>query len=162
MRLNNRNGWERGAVTLDEMEAAVGRISVSAWIDVTQAMIDAFAEATGDRQFIHIDPVRAAATPFGTTIAHGFLTLSLLPRLIEETPDLPMVSNATMHVNYGGNRVRFLAPVPSGARIRARSRLLSFEQKRPGQYQSTAEVTIEIEGQQKPAMLAEWITQVFA
>lgn len=148
-------------MTLDEVEAAVGRTSVSAWITVTQAMIDAFAEATGDRQFIHIDPVRAAATPFGTTIAHGFLTLSLLPRLMAETPDLPTVSGATMHVNYGGNRVRFLAPVPSGARIRAHSRLLSFEQKRPGQYQSTAEVTIEIDGQEKPAMLAEWITQVF-
>jgi len=148
-------------VTLDEVEGAVGRTSVSAWIDVTQAMIDAFADATGDRQFIHIDPVRAAATPFGTTIAHGFLTLSLLPRLMAETPDLPTVSDATMHVNYGGNRVRFLAPVPSGARIRAHSRLLSFEQKRPGQYQSTAEVTIEIEGQEKPAMLAEWITRIF-
>ena len=148
-------------MTLDEVEAAVGRTSVSAWVTVTQTMIDAFAAATGDRQFIHIDPIRAAATPFGTTIAHGFLTLSLLPRLMAETPDLPTVGNATMHVNYGGNRVRFLAPVPSGARIRARSTLLSFEQKRPGQYQSTSEVTIEIEGQEKPAMLAEWITQIF-
>ncbi|MEG8040705.1 MaoC family dehydratase [Sphingomonas sp. LR60] len=148
-------------MTLDEVEAAVGRTSVSAWITVTQTMIDAFAEATGDRQFIHIDPVRAAATPFGTTIAHGFLTLSLLPRLMAETPDLPVVSDARMHVNYGGNRVRFLAPVPSGARIRAHSTLLSFEQKRPCQYQSTAEVTIEIDGQEKPAMLAEWITQIF-
>jgi acyl dehydratase len=161
MRLNNRKDCERGAVTLDEVEAAIGRTSVSAWTQVTQAMIHAFADATGDRQFIHIDPVRAVATPFGTTIAHGFLTLSLLPRMMAETPDLPIVSDAKMHVNYGGNRVRFLAPVPSGARIRAHSKLLSFEQKRPGQYQSTSEVTVEIEGQEKPAMLAEWITQVF-
>jgi len=148
-------------VTLEEVKAAVGRVSVSDWIVVTQAMIDAFAAATGDRQFIHIDPERARATPFGTTIAHGFLTLSLLPQLAAATPDMPQPAGATMQVNYGGNRVRFLAPVPSGARIRSHSRLVAFEEKRAGQYQSTSEITVEIEGQEKPAMIAEWITQVF-
>ncbi|KQN93244.1 nodulation protein NodN [Sphingomonas sp. Leaf231] len=143
------------------MEAAVGRVGVSDWIVVSQAMIDAFAEATGDRQFIHVDPERARATPFGTTIAHGFLTLSLLPQLAAATPGLPGPDGATMQVNYGGNRVRFLAPVPSGTRIRGHSRLLSFAEKRPGQYQSTSEITVEIEGQAKPAMIAEWITQIF-
>lgn len=149
-------------MTLDEMQAAIGRTSTSAWIEVTQAMIDAFAEATGDRQFIHVDPVRAAATPFGTTVAHGFFTLSLLPRMMAETPDLPQLDPATMHVNYGGDRVRFLTPVPSGARIRAHSTLRSFEQKRPRQYQSLSDITVEIAGHDKPAMIAEWITQVFA
>jgi acyl dehydratase len=148
-------------VTPDEVQAAVGRVSVSDWIVVTQAMIDAFAAATGDRQFIHIDPERARATPFGTTIAHGFLTLALLPQLAAATPGMPQPSGATMQVNYGGNRVRFLAPVPSGARIRGHSRLIAFEEKRAGQYQSTSEITVEIEGQEKPAMIAEWITQVF-
>lgn len=149
-------------MTVEEMQAAIGRTATSGWIIVSQAMIDAFADATGDRQFIHIDPVRAAATPFGTTVAHGFLTLSLLPRLMEDMPDAPRLTGATMYVNYGGNRVRFLAPVPSGARIRAHARLLAVEQKRPGQYRSTSEITIEIDGPAKPAMVAEWITQIFA
>ncbi len=147
-------------MTPDEMKAAVGTVSVSDWIVVSQAMIDAFADATGDRQFIHVDPDRARATPFGTTIAHGFLTLSLLPQLAATTPGLPQVAGATMQVNYGGNRVRFLAPVPAGARIRSHARLLAFEEKRAGQYQSIAEITVEIEGQDKPAMIAEWITQI--
>lgn len=148
-------------MTLDQVQAAIGHDRVSEWITVTQAMIHAFAEATGDRQFIHVDPVRAAQTPFGGTIAHGFLTLSLLPQLMERTPDLPMPDGVTMGVNYGGNRVRFLSPVPSGSRIRAHSTLTAFEQKHAGQFQSTSTVTIEIEGHEKPAMVAEWITQFF-
>ena len=143
------------------MQAAIGRESVSAWITVTQAMIDAFAEATGDHQFIHVDPERARHTPFGTTIAHGFLTLSLLPQIMERTPDAPRLDGATMGVNYGSDRVRFVAPVPSGSRIRGRSRLTAFTQKRPRQFQITSEMTVEIEGQDKPAMIAEWISQVF-
>lgn len=149
-------------MTAEEMAAAVGTESVSDWITVTQAMIDTFADATGDHQFIHVDPERAKATPFGGTIAHGFLTLSLLPQLAAKTPDAPRLDGAVMGVNYGGDRVRFLAPVPSGSRIRARSVLRSFEQKRPGVYQYMTESTVEIEGQEKPAMIAEWITQVFA
>lgn len=148
-------------MTADEMKSAIGRESVSDWIVVTQAMIDQFAEATGDHQFIHVDPERARLTPFGTTIAHGFLTLSLLPQLAMRTPDAPRLDGVRMGVNYGGNKVRFLAPVPSGARIRGRSTVTEFEEKRPGQYQYTTQTTVEIEGQDKPAMIAEWITQVF-
>ncbi|MHC9418569.1 MaoC family dehydratase [Sphingomonas citri] len=143
------------------MSQAVGRESVSDWVEVTQAMIDRFAEATGDYQFIHVDPERAAQTPFGTTIAHGFLTLSLLPLLAARTPDAPRLEGVTMGVNYGGNKVRFLAPVPSGSRVRARSVLADFAAKRPGVYQYTTATTVEIEGHDKPAMVAEWITQVF-
>jgi acyl dehydratase len=148
-------------VTAEEMSQAVGRESVSDWVEVTQAMIDRFAEATGDHQFIHVDPERAAQTPFGTTIAHGFLTLSLLPLLAARTPDAPRLDGVAMGVNYGGNKVRFLAPVPSGSRVRARSVLADFVEKRPGVYQYTTATTVEIEGQDKPAMVAEWITQVF-
>jgi acyl dehydratase len=148
-------------MTADEMKAAIGQENVSDWIDVTQAMIDQFAEATGDHQFIHVDPERARLTPFGTTIAHGFLTLSLLPQLSMKTPDAPRLDGVKMGVNYGGNKVRFLAPVPSGSRIRGRSKVVEFDEKRPGQYQYTTETTVEIEGQDKPAMIAEWITQVF-
>jgi acyl dehydratase len=148
-------------VTVDEMREAVGRESVSDWVEVTQAMIDRFADATGDHQFIHVDPQRAAQTPFGTTIAHGFLTLSLLPLLAARTPDAPRLDGVTMGVNYGGNKVRFLTAVPSGSRVRARSVLADFAEKRPGVYQYTTATTVEIEGQGKPAMVAEWITQVF-
>ncbi|MBB3474393.1 acyl dehydratase [Sphingomonas sp. BK345] len=148
-------------MTAEEMSQAVGRESVSDWVEVTQAMIDRFAEATGDHQFIHVDPERAAQTPFGTTIAHGFLTLSLLPLLAARTPDAPRLDGVTMGVNYGGNKVRFLAPVPSGSRVRARSVLADFAEKRQGVYQYTTATTVEIEGQDKPAMVAEWITQVF-
>lgn len=149
-------------MTADEMKAAIGKESVSEWVEVTQDMINKFAEATGDHQFIHIDPERAKLTPFGTTIAHGFLTLSLLPLLSMKTPDAPKLDGVKMGVNYGGNKVRFLAPVPSGSKVRARSKIVEFEEKRPGQYQYTTETTIEIEGSDKPAMIAEWITQVFA
>jgi acyl dehydratase len=150
-----------GAMTADEMKAAIGRESVSDWITVSQDMIDKFADATGDHQFIHVDPERAKLTPFGTTIAHGFLTLSLLPQIAAKTPDAPRLDGVKMGVNYGGNKVRFLAPVPSGSNIRGRSKITEFEEKRPGQFQYTTETTIEIEGSDKPAMIAEWITQVF-
>ena len=124
-------------------------------------MIDAFAEATGDHQFIHVDPERAAATPFGGTIAHGFLTLSLMPLLHSKVTDAPELAGALMGVNYGGNKVRFLTPVRSGSRVRGRFKLLSFEQKKPGQFQQTTEFTVEIEGASKPALIAEWIGQAF-
>ena len=142
------------------MKACVGTESVSDWVEVSQAMIDKFADATGDHQFIHVDPEAAAQTPFGGTIAHGFLTLSLMPMLIEKT-DLPRVEGAKMGVNYGGDRVRFLTPVRSGSKVRGRFKPLSFEEKRPGQYQQTTEFTVEIKGQDKPALIAEWIGQVF-
>jgi acyl dehydratase len=148
-------------VTVDEMKASVGTETVSDWVEVTQAMIDKFADATGDHQFIHIDPERAAQTPFGGTIAHGFLTLSLMPLLSAKVPDAPKLDGVKMGVNYGGNKVRFLTPVRSGSKVRGRFKLLSFEEKRPGQYQQTSEFTVEIEGSDKHALIAEWISQAF-
>ncbi len=150
------------SLTVDEMKARVGAETVSDWVDVTQDMIDKFADATGDHQFIHVDPNRAAQTPFGGTIAHGFLTLSLMPLLSSKVPDAPQLAGAKMGVNYGGNKVRFLTPVRSGSRVRGRFKLLSFEEKKPGQYQQSNEFTVEIEGAPKPALIAEWISQVFA
>ena len=147
-------------VSPQEMAGRIGETRMSDWVEVSQAMIDRFAEATGDRQFIHVDPARAAATPFGGTIAHGFLTLSLMPMLSAMT-DQPAIEGATMGVNYGGNRVRFLTPVRSGSRVRGRFTLLAFDQKRPGQWQQTNEFAVEIEGEEKPALIAEWISQIF-
>ena len=148
-------------LTADEMKARIGTESVSDWVEVSQTMIDRFAEATGDHQFIHVDPVRAAQTPFGGTVAHGFLTLSLMPLLASRVPDAPRMARARMGVNYGGNSVRFVTPVRSGSRVRGRFVLAAFEEKRPGQYQQTTAFTVEIEGQARPALVAEWIGQVF-
>ena len=148
-------------ITTQEMARRIGTETVSDWVEVTQTMIDTFADATGDHQFIHVDPERAKATPFGGTIAHGFLTLSLMPLLASKVPDAPRIEGVRMGVNYGGNKVRFLTPVRSGKRVRGRFKLLSFEEKRPGQWQQTVEFTVEIEGADKPAMVAEWISQIF-
>jgi acyl dehydratase len=143
--------------TLDEIRARVGEeIGVSGWLAVDQARIDAFADSTEDRQFIHLDPEAAARTPFGGTIAHGFLTLSLLSRLASEAILLP--DNLKMVVNYGLDRVRFLAPVRSGRRIRGRFVLDSVEEKAPGQVLMRHVVTVEIEGEDKPALTAVWLT----
>jgi len=147
-------------ITPQEMAARVGQESVSDWVEVSQKMIDTFADATGDHQFIHVNPEQAAMTPFGGTIAHGFLTLSLMPMLSART-DRPRIAGAKMGVNYGGNKVRFLTPVRSGSRVRGRFKLLSFDEKKPGQWQQTNEFTVEIEGETKPAMIAEWISQIF-
>lgn len=149
-------------LTPEQMQARIGTETISDWVEVTQAMIDRFAEATGDRQFIHVDPARAAQTPFGGTIAHGFLTLSLMPLLASKVAEAPRLAGATMGVNYGGDKVRFLAPVRSGAKVRGRFTLLAFDEKHPGQYQQTVEFTVEIEGQDKPALVAEWIGRIVA
>lgn len=148
-------------LTPDEMTARIGSETVSDWITVDQAMIDTFAEATGDHQFIHVDPERAAQTPFGGTIAHGFLTLSLMPVMAARVPDAPVLAGVRMGVNYGGNKVRFLTPVRSGKRVRGRFKVLEFGEKRPGQYQQTVEFSVEIEDEDKPALIAEWISQMF-
>lgn len=148
-------------VTMDALEALVGQpLGTSDWLTVDQAMIDKFADATGDHQFIHVDPEKAKLTPFGGTIAHGFLSLSLMPVLTEMT-DMPRPEGIKMGVNYGGNKVRFLAPVRSGKRVRGHFKLLELEEKRPGQWQQTVEYTLEIEGEDKPALIAEWISQFF-
>lgn len=148
-------------ITVEEMKGRIGQEQVSDWVEVTQEMIDKFADATGDHQFIHVDPERAKLTPFGTTIAHGFLTLSLMPLLSDKVADPIRLDGVKMGVNYGGNKTRFLTPVPSGSRVRGRFKLLEFDEKRPGQFQQTNEFTVEIEGKDKPALIAEWISQVF-
>jgi acyl dehydratase len=148
-------------VTFDELKAMTGTvIGKSEWLTVDQDMINKFADATGDHQFIHVNPELAKMTPFGGTIAHGFLTLSLLPALMT-TADMPSFENVKMGVNYGGNKTRFLAPVRSGRRVRGIFKLLEVLEKRPGQIQQTVEYTLEIEGEDKPALIAEWITQLF-
>ncbi len=133
-------------------------IAVSDWLEVTQSRIDQFADATGDHQWIHVDPARAAAeSPFKSTIAHGFLTLSLLSTLIRESIEL---TGLRMAINYGLNRVRFVSPVPAGARIRALVILQSVDAVSGG-FQVTWQVTVEREGGEKPACVAEWVVRYY-
>jgi acyl dehydratase len=142
------------AVTIRGLEQRVGEeIGVSPWLEITQERIDLFAKAIDDPQWIHVDRERAKSSPFGTTIAHGFLTLSLLSHLVERTFSF---ADRKMGVNYGLNKVRFTAPVPSGSRIRARFTLAKYE-KLDGGVQVTWNVTVEREGSDKPAMVAEWL-----
>lgn len=142
------------ALRLDQLEGKIGEeIGVSPWLAVEQDRIDLFAKAIDDPQWIHIDPVRAKAGPFGTTIAHGFLTLSLLSHLIETTFSF---DDRKMGVNYGLNRVRFTAPLPSGSKIRARFSLGALE-KIAGGVQVTFNTVVEREGGDKPVLVAEWI-----
>jgi acyl dehydratase len=148
-------------VSKEELIAKVGTVTgTSDWVLVDQEMINKFADATGDHQFIHIDVEKAKMTPFGQTIAHGFLTLSLIPMLSAKA-DLPRLAGIKMGVNYGSDKLRFLAPVKSGKRVRAHFKLVSMDEKRPGQWQSMQEVSIEIEGEDKPALICEWISQFF-
>lgn len=143
-------------LSLEEAEQLVGQeVGVSPWLEVTQTRIQQFAEATGDHQFIHLDPERAKAeTPFGGTIAHGFLTLSLLSWFGSQTGTV-RIRDCRMVINYGLDTVRFLNPVKSGARIRARYSLMSVAEKSPGHFLIKHRAVVEIEGQEKPAMIAE-------
>ena len=146
--------------TLDEIRSRVGQqVGVSSWILMDQERIDAFADATEDRQFIHVDPTAAAQAPFGATIAHGFLSLSLLSRMGAEAMLLP--DGLQMAINYGLDRTRFLAPVRSGKRVRGRFILNSIEDKAPGQWLLRHTVTVEIEDEDRPALTAEWLTLLF-
>jgi acyl dehydratase len=141
--------------SLRELERRVGEeVGVSPWIEVSQERIDTFAKAIEDFQWIHVDPARAQGSPFGGTIAHGFLTLSLLSRLSEMTFSF---SDRRMGVNYGLNRVRFTSPVPAGSRVRARFKLLKFEQLDGNGVQVTWDTVVEREGSDKPALVAEWL-----
>ncbi|MDZ7891172.1 MAG: MaoC family dehydratase [Rhodoferax sp.] len=145
--------------TLAELSAQVGTtVAVSEWLTVSQSQIDLFAQATGDHQWIHVDPVRAAQGPFGTPIAHGFLTLSLIPRFMEASL---AVTEARMGVNYGLNKVRFVSPVPVNSRLRAHLKLLSAEPIDNGGVQQSWEVTIEREGAAKPACVAEALVRQY-
>jgi len=142
--------------SLEEIRSRIGEeVGISSWFSIDQARIDNFAEATEDRQFIHVDPEGAAAAGLGGTIAHGFLSLSLLSLMGAEAMLMP--ENMKVVFNYGFDRVRFLAPVRSGKRIRGRFRLESVEEKRPGQYLFRHEVTVDIEGEDKPALTATWL-----
>lgn len=142
--------------SIDRIRGQIGEeIGMSGWLTVDQARIDAFADATEDRQFIHTDPAAAAKTQFGGTIAHGFLTLSLLSRMAAEVMLIPQ--GLKIAVNYGFERVRFLAPVRSGSRVRGRFTLDSVEDKAPGQLLMRHAVTVEIEGEDKPALSAIWL-----
>lgn len=148
------------AASLDDIRARVGQeVGVSGWFTMDQQRIDAFADATEDRQFIHVDADAAAQTPFGGTIAHGFLTLSMLSRMAAEAMLLP--DTLKMAVNYGFDRVRFLAPVRSGKRVRGRFVLDSVDEKAPGQLLMRHSVTVEIEGEEKPALTAQWLGLMF-
>jgi acyl dehydratase len=143
------------ALSMRELESRIGQeVGVSPWVEVTQQRIDLFARAIDDPQWIHVDVERAKRSPFGGTIAHGFLTLSLLSKFIESTFSF---ADRRMGVNYGLNRVRFTAPLPSGSRVRARFKLLKYERIEGNGAQVTWDVTVEREGSDKPVLVAEWI-----
>ena len=139
-----------------ELHQNVGQTFVSHWFVVDQERIDAFARVTEDEQFIHVDPEQASATPFGGTVAHGFLTLSLLSPMAYST--LPKVKGAAMGINYGFDRVRFLHPVRSGSRVRAHFLLTAGLKRSEREWQLVYDLTIEIDGQHKPALAATWLT----
>ncbi|MCO6391898.1 MaoC family dehydratase [Aliihoeflea aestuarii] len=144
-------------VAIDQLVANVGNeVGISPWRIVTQQMIDMFADSIDDHQFIHVDPERAATTPFGGTIAHGFLTLSLLSAFSYEA--MPPLADVEMGVNYGFERVRFVTPVKTGARVRGRFVLADVNVRPSGWVQIATDVTVEIEGSVKPALTARWLT----
>ena len=146
--------------SLDDIRSKIGEeVGVSGWLTIDQARIDAFADATEDHQFIHVDPAAATAAGFGGTIAHGFLSLSLLSRMAAAAILLP--DSLKMALNYGFDRIRFLAPVKSGKRVRGRFVLDSVEEKAPGQILLRHIVTVEIEGEDKPALTAVWLGLMF-
>jgi acyl dehydratase len=139
-----------------DLQSLIGQeVGVSRWIEIDQARIDAFAKITEDEQFIHVDPEAAKATPFGGTIAHGFLTLSLASAMSYDA--VKPLEGVVMGVNYGFDKLRFLAPVPAGSKVRGRFRLLSAEDKGGGRWLLKHELTVEIERSEKPALIAEWL-----
>lgn len=147
-------------VPVTELSQYVGKeLGRSAWLKIDQQRINLFAEATGDFQFIHVDPEKAAKTPFGTTIAHGFLTLSLIPKFMEDILVLP--EGLKMVVNYGLDSVRFIQPVKVDSRVRLKVELVDALEKKPGQWLLKATVTLEIEGEEKPAYIAEPLSLCF-
>jgi acyl dehydratase len=151
-------GQARVFASVDELRAAVGEeLGTTDWLEIDQRRIDQFAEATGDHQWIHVDPEKAAKGPFGTTIAHGYLTLSLIPSL---TPQLMRVEGVRMGVNYGVNKVRFPAPVPVGSRLRATGRIVDVSEAGGGVQLVTA-IAIEREGGEKPVCVAETVARFY-
>lgn len=143
-------------LTMKEYVAQAGKeVGVSRWFEIDQSRIDQFANVTEDWQFIHISPEKASKTPFGGTVAHGFLTLSMLAAMARDC--LPSIKGRVMSVNYGFDKIRFISPVRSGSRVRARFRLVEVTERSPKEFMLKSEVAIEIEGVDKPALVAEWI-----
>jgi acyl dehydratase len=153
--------WKKPPISIEQYQAMVGReIGVSSWHLVDQKRIDVYADVIEDHQFIHVDPVRAKAeTSFGTTIAHGFLTMSLMSIMSYEV--MPVISGTTMGVNYGFDKLRFISPVRSGSRVRGRFTLAEAKLRKPKELQSRTNVTVEIEGEEKPALVADWIGLIY-
>lgn len=152
--------WKKPPISLETYQAMVGQeIGVSSWHLVDQPRIDSYADVIEDHQFIHVDPERAKETAFGTTIAHGFLTMSLLSIMSYEV--MPVIAGTTMGVNYGFDKLRFISPVRSGKRVRGRFVLAEAKLRKPNELQSRTNVTVEIEGEDKPALVAEWLGLIY-
>ncbi|MCA8888953.1 MAG: MaoC family dehydratase [Parvularculaceae bacterium] len=147
-------------IKVEELSEYVGKqTGISDWLTVDQDRINVFADVTEDHQFIHVNPEAAKMTPFGTTVAHGFLTLSLLSKMAENS--VLILDGVKMGLNYGFDKVRFMSPVKSGKRVRGHFTLMSADQKIPGQWQFKYAVKVEIEGEEKPALAAEWLSMQF-
>jgi acyl dehydratase len=153
--------WKKPPITLDAYQAMVGKeVGVSSWHLIDQPRIDTYADVIEDHQFIHVDPERARKeTAFGTTIAHGFLTMSLLSIMSYEV--MPVIAGTTMGVNYGFDKLRFISPVRSGKRVRGRFVLAEARLRKPNELQSRTNVTVEIEGEDKPALVADWLGLIY-
>ncbi|UPJ39796.1 MaoC family dehydratase [Bradyrhizobium sp. 40] len=153
--------WKKPPITLQAYQAMVGKeIGVSSWHLVDQPRIDTYADVIEDHQFIHVDPERAKKeTTFGTTIAHGFLTMSLLSIMSYEV--MPVIAGTTIGVNYGFDKLRFISPVRSGKRVRGRFVLAEAKLRKPNELQSRTNVTVEIEGEDKPALVADWLGLIY-
>lgn len=147
--------------SMEEFQGLIGReLGVSDWVTITQPMIDDFARLTGDNQFIHVDQELAQKTPFGGTIAHGFLLLSMFPAMYQSS-GAPTYEGAKLVVNAGGNRFRFISPVRAGKRVRGSFKLTNFTEVATGRFQEDLELRIEIEGQGKPAAVSDLVVQIF-
>ena len=156
----NNQIWKKPPISLEAYQAMVGQeIDVSSWHVLDQKRIDTYADVIEDHQFIHVDPEQAKATPFGTTIAHGFLTMSLLSVMSYEV--MPAIEGTAMGVNYGFDKLRFISPVRSGKRVRGRFVLAEATLRKPKELQSRTNVTVEIEGEEKPALVADWIGLIY-
>ena len=153
--------WKKPPISLEAYQKMVGHeVGVSSWHVVDQKRIDVYADVIEDHQFIHVDPERARAeTAFGTTIAHGFLTMSLLSIMSYEV--MPVISGTTMGVNYGFDKLRFISPVRAGSRVRGRFTLAEATLRKPKELQSRTHVTVEIDGEEKPALVADWIGLIY-
>ncbi|MGY3614700.1 MaoC family dehydratase [Bradyrhizobium sp. USDA 10063] len=152
--------WTKPPVSLETYQGMVGKeIGVSAWHLIDQKRIDTYADVIEDHQFIHVDPERAKETAFGTTIAHGFLTMSLLSIMSYQV--MPVIEGTTMGVNYGFDKLRFISPVRSGKRVRGRFVLAEAKLRKPTELASRTNVTVEIEGEEKPALVADWLGLIY-